>query len=218
MNAVYRSIANWDWITLILFAGLVIITLGKYFFKTSFFTFITLPFNRKYITLNKKKAKLINGFHILITIFQVLNISLFIFLIHNYWLGQNPNGSPAMFWIIVGLLCTFILTKIALQLGNGYFFENSPLMKELIFEKISYFNYSGLVAFLGNLMLIYVFRNYLPLGYTFVFLILLINLIGLGAIFRNHQKLIMPNIFYFILYLCTLEIAPLVIFISYLNS
>ncbi len=218
MDAIYRNIPNWDWITLILIAGLVIITMGKYFFKTSFFTFITLPFNRKYITLNKKKAKLINGFHILITIFQVLNISLFIFLTRSYWLGENPNNSQAMFWIIVGMLCTFILVKIALQLGNGYFFENSPLMMELIFEKISYLNYSGLVAFLGNLLLIYVFRNYLPLGYIFVFLILVINLIGLGTILRNRQKLIIPNIFYFILYLCTLEIAPLVIFISYLNS
>ncbi|MEM6541462.1 MAG: DUF4271 domain-containing protein, partial [Bacteroidota bacterium] len=62
------------------------------------------------------------------------------------------------------------------------------------------------------------FHNYLPVAYTVILLILVINGIGLTNIFRNHQKLIVPNIFYFILYLCTLEIAPLVIFISFLNS
>ncbi|MEM8509168.1 MAG: DUF4271 domain-containing protein [Bacteroidota bacterium] len=218
MDAISRSVSNWDWITLILFVGLVIITVGKYFFKASFFSFVALPFNRKYLTINKKKGRLFNGFHILLTVFQVLNISLFLFLTRSYAQGEDPDASPYLFWVVLALLCIYLLIKIILQLGNGYFFENSPLMMNLIFEKLSYFNYSGILAFVGNLLLIYIFHNYLPVAYTVILLILVINGIGLTNIFRNHQKLIVPNIFYFILYLCTLEIAPLVIFISFLNS
>ena len=218
MNAVYRNELNWDWITLILFASLLLITLSKYFFRNSFFTFIALPFNNKYITLNKKKGKLVNGFHILMTIFQVLNLSLFAFLSYNIWLEQSAGSYPAIYGVMLVVLLTFLLVKITLQFGNGYFFENHSLMMNLIFEKLSYFNYGGLIAFLGNLMLIYVVRDYMPLVYGFIILILVVNFIGVGKIFNAHQKLITPHIFYFILYLCTLEIAPLMIFISYLNS
>ncbi|WFO18183.1 DUF4271 domain-containing protein [Cellulophaga baltica 4] len=35
---------------------------------------------------------------------------------------------------------------------------------------------------------------------------------------RNHQKLITNNFFYFILYLCALEIAPLVLLGDYFKD
>jgi hypothetical protein len=42
-------------------------------------------------------------------------------------------------------------------------------------------------------------------------LVCLINLIGFLTSFKNYQKLINPNFFYFLLYLCALEIGPYVL-------
>ena len=218
MNVIPRDVPNWDWITLILFSSLVIITVGKYFFKSSFFSFLMLPFNNKYLTLNKKKGKLVNGFHILLTISQVINISLFIFLSRNRLLERDPGANISEFWIVTGLVLGFILVKIILQLGNGFFFENHTLMLDLIFEKLTYFNYAGLIAFVANIFLMYIAKGNIPAVYAIFILLVIVNLVGLGNMFRHHQKLIVPNLFYFILYLCTLEIAPLVILISFLNG
>ena len=204
--------------TITLIVSLLLLSLGRYFFTSSFFNFIILPFNNKYITLNRKKGKLFHGFHILMSIFQIANLTLFIFLAQNIFQKQSLNGNSDFYLIIVVGLLVFLLLKTVLQMGNGYFFENHELMANLIFEKLSYFNYGGLIAFVGNILVIYVFPGSIAVVYFVILLFLIINGIGIIKILRNLQKLIVSNTFYFILYLCTLEISPIAIIISYLNS
>lgn len=218
MSPLYRNNIDLDWMTLILMISLVLISLGKYFFSTSFSNFIILPFNNKYITLNKKKDKILQGFHIIMSLFQILNLALFCFVARNV-IRENSFGAYTEFYfiIIVGLVL-FFLFKILLQIASGYFFENQELVNKLIFEKLTYFNYGGFVAFLGNILAIYIFPNAAAVIYVIILLLLVVNGIGIVRILRNHQKLIIGNTFYFILYLCTLEISPIAIIISYLNS
>lgn len=218
MNPIYRNITDLDWMTVLLAFSLVLLSMGKYFFKGAFFNFIVLPFNNKYIALNKKKTKILQGFHIIMSFFQIINLALFFFIASNR-LKDHTSGAYTDFYLaLVVCLIAFLLIKILLQLANGYFFENSELMTELIFEKLTYFNYGGLTAFVGNVLMIYVLPGSTALIYIIILLVLAINAIGFIRILRNHQKLIAGHIFYFILYLCTLEISPIAIIISYLNS
>ena len=218
MNTSLRHIVDLDWMTLVLFLSLVLLALGKYFFKNFFFTFLILPFNTKYMTLNKKKGRLFHGFHSIACFLQLLNIALFLSIITTRFYKVDLIGQNELFAFFgIGLLL-FLVIKIILQLGNGYFFENHALMNELIFEKATYFNYGGLIVFLGNILLIYVLPDYKPLIYFIILLFLIINGIGIIKMLKNYQKLILGNTFYFILYLCTLEISPIAIIISYLNS
>jgi len=218
MNPIYRNITDLDWMTFILVTSLLLLSLGKYFFKNSFFNFIILPFNNKYITLFKKKGRLLQGFHVIMSLFQMANLALFIFMAQNLFQKQPLTIYSEFYLIIFGGLLVFILIKIGVQLGVGYFFENNELMTELIFEKLSYFNYGGLVTFLGNILIIYIFPDSMTLIYVVILMLLVINGIGSVKMLRNHQKLLISNAFYFILYLCTLEISPIAIIISYLNS
>lgn len=218
MNPEFRNIISLDWLTLLLIFSVLLLVLAKYFFKSSFSTFFILPFNNKYLALSKKKGRLFNWFHVLLTLFQLLNMTLFVFLADNVLSGTSIDSYPVIFWVILFIVVGFILFKIILQLGNGYFFENLSLMNDLIFEKLTYFNYGATIAFLGNVILLYVAQDSKAVVYTILVLILFINLIGLITILRNHQKLIIGNILYFILYLCTLEISPLVIVGSYLKD
>jgi hypothetical protein len=110
------------------------------------------------------------------------------------------------------------LVKVALQLGNGFIFNANKTISELIFKKLSYLNYSALIMFVANTLLCYVFKESEVVVYTASFLILLINAIGWVTLLRNHQNFLAANFFYFILYLCALEIAPFVIIGSYLND
>ena len=218
MNPEYRTIVGADWLTLILIGSLLLLTIGKYFFKPTFGAYLILPFNNKYLTLNKKKGRLFSWFHLLLTFFQLCNISIFAFLVHNSLIAKNSGSYPILFFMILGGLVIFLVSKILLQFGVGYFFENYAMVSDLIFEKLTFFNYSSFIAFSGNLVLIYILPDSKTVVYTTIGLIFLINLIGLFNVVRIHQKLILSNILYFILYLCTLEISPLVLLGSFLND
>jgi hypothetical protein len=78
-------------------------------------------------------------------------------------------------------------------------------------------NYSSLVMFLVNVMLTYVFigsKTVILLGSA---LILLILIIGWVTIIKTHLKFLTNYFFYFILYLCALEIAPIIIVVNALK-
>jgi len=165
-----------------------------------------------------KKDTLLNWFNIFFTIFQLLNFSLFLYLARNILFEPENSSYPFIYIIILGLLLVFLLTKIFLQLGNGFVFNNSKIISEFIFKKISYLNYSSIVMFLANVVLAYVLKESRTVIFVSIFLILFINAIGWFTIVKNHQKFIAGHFFYFILYLCALEIAPLVIIVGYLKD
>ena len=74
-----------------------------------------------------------------------------------------------------------------------------------------------MIMFIANVVLAYIVKDSQTVIYITFFLILLVNTIGWVTLLRNHQNFIAGNFFYFILYLCALEIAPWVIIGSYLN-
>lgn len=216
MEAIPRTLYTADWITIVLFASVFFLVLAKSFFYARFLNYIILPFNNKYIFIYSKKDMLFNWFNVFLTVFQLLNCSLFIYLAWNILAGSGTGNNPKMFLVIGGSLILFLLAKIFLQLGNGFVFNTNRVIAEFIFKKLSYFNYSGLVMFLANITLAYVLRESASVVYIALGQILFINGMGLALLIKNHQNFITANFFYFILYLCALEIAPLVIIGSYI--
>lgn len=211
MEPIVRTVGTADWMTIILVISLLFLVLAKRLFYTRFMNFIILPFNNKYIFMYNKKEKLVSWFHIFFTVFQTLNFALFVYLARKILIAQPTDEYPFMYPVILACIVGFMIIKIALQLSNGFIFGSGKTISELIFKKLSYLNYSGLVMFVTNLLLVYVVKNSIIVVYSSIIVILLINIIGWATVLRNHQKFITSYFFYFILYLCALEIAPLVI-------
>nr|WP_299486642.1 DUF4271 domain-containing protein [uncultured Allomuricauda sp.] len=217
MNPIYKVVDSMDWMTIVLFLSMVILALGKYLFQGRFLNFIILPFNNRYVVLHSKKGRLLNWFHIMLTLFQLINFSLFLFLVIQSFFGADEDPLLA-FFVIMGVVVLFQLVKLALQLVKGYVFNTQSLIAELLFNKTSYLNYSSLIMFVANVVLIYIASSSKIVFYVAFILIVSINAIGFIKLLKNYQKAIVPNLFYFILYLCTLEIAPLVIVGTYLKD
>ncbi len=218
MNPIDKVVVSLDWITIVLFASMVVLALGKYLFQSKFLNFIILPFNNRYVVLYNKKGRLLNWFHILLTIFQLINFSLFLFFVQKTFFDAQSNSNLFIFFVIAGVLLLFQLIKLLLQFTKGYIFNTTNLVSELQFNKISYLNHSSLVMFISNVLLAYIFKDSRIIIYSTIILIVSINIIGLVKLLKNYQKAIIPYFFYFILYLCALEIAPLVIVGSYLKD
>ncbi|MEQ5790259.1 DUF4271 domain-containing protein [Muricauda sp. NFXS6] len=218
MEPIEKTIVSMDWMTLTLFVGLVVLALGKYLFHKKFLNFIILPFNDKYILLHNKKGQFSHWFHLLLTLFQIINLSLFIFLVLQTFDLFPFEKTITNYIIILGFLALFELVKFLLQMFTGFVFNNLSLMGSLIFSKISYLNYSSIVIAVANILLIYITTNSKTIIYVALSLIFLINGIGITKVLKNHQKALFPYFVYFILYLCTLEIAPLVLIGSYFKG
>ena len=164
-----------------------------------------------------KKEKLFNWFHILLTVFQIINISLFVYLAWRAYSSPEIKVPNAAFFAILGFSFLFVLVKMFLQLGNGFIFGSYPTINELLFKKTSYLNYSSIILFLANILLSFVYTNSMTVVLSAIVIFLVINIIGWVTVVRIHQKFISSYFFYFILYLCALEIAPLIILGSFLK-
>ncbi|MFX0556392.1 DUF4271 domain-containing protein [Maribacter sp. CXY002] len=215
MEPILRYSDKVDWITILIFGSLLFIIGAKILHYSKFINFIILPFNNKYIFMYSKKEKLFNRFHILLTTFQIINTSLFIFLAWNTF--KHSTYEVLLYLLILSGFFLFIVIKTVVQLGNGFIFGNYRIFNEIVFKKTSYLNYSGIVLFIANLILAYVFPSSQFIVFLAISLFVLINLIGWVTVVKNHQILISNYFFYFILYLCALEIAPLIIMGSFLK-
>nr|WP_321415877.1 DUF4271 domain-containing protein [uncultured Allomuricauda sp.] len=218
MEPIEKTIVSLDWMTITLFTSLVVLTLGKYLFHKKFLNFIILPFNDKYILLHNKKGQFSHWFHLLLTLFQLVNFSLFIFHVLNTFDLFPLKGTVINYVLIFGFLALFELIKFLLQIFTGFVFNNIGFVGSLIFSKISYLNYSSIIICIANILLIYITPDSKTTIYVALSLIFLINGIGFTKLLKNHQKALFPYFMYFILYLCALEIAPLVIIGSYLKG
>lgn len=217
MEPILRTTESIDWMTLVIFSSLLFMVLAKRLFYHRFMNFIILPFNNKYIVMYNKKEKLMNWFHIFFSIFQIINFSLFLFYVWNLLWPSTSSPYPYMFPVLLACVLLFLLLKVLLQLGNGFIFGSNKMISEILFKKLSYLNYSAIIMFLANIVLTYISNDSKTIVFVAIFLILLVNGIGWATVLRNHQKFIAHNFFYFILYLCALEIAPFIIIGSYLK-
>ncbi|MBO0330604.1 DUF4271 domain-containing protein [[Muricauda] lutisoli] len=218
MNPIEKTITSLDWMTITLFLGLVVLALGKYLYHKKFLNFIILPFNDKYILLHNKKGQFSHWFHLLLTLFQLINLSLFIFLVIQVFEIIPNDESVLSYFIVLGFLALFELVKFLLQMFTGFVFDNTSLIGGFIFSKISYLNYSSIIISIANILLIYITTSSKTTIYVAIILVFIINGIGVAKLLKNHQKALFPYFMYFILYLCTLEIAPLVLIGSYLKG
>src|SRR5690606_32820052 len=77
-----------------------------------------------------------------------------------------------------------------------------------IFFKVSYRTFFGFILLPINMVLYYNGINNHWIYITIAAILFILNLLTYLVTLRNYQNFLLRKIFYFILYLCTLEIAP----------
>lgn len=218
MEAINRIVYSNDWITGLVILSLLFMVLAREIFYNRFMSFLILPFNNKYILLFNKKGRLLSGFHLIFTAFQLLNVSLFIYLALNIWAWKPlPESIISPYVIILSSILLFTLAKLCLQLFGGYVFNIEKVIQVVIFNKGSYLNYSALILFLFNLLIAYRAPHSKLLLVLGICIALVINLSGWVMLLKSYLKQVTTHFVYFILYLCALEIAPFVIVFYVLN-
>ncbi len=210
MDFIARNLYTDNWITIVLVLCLLIFALAKVVDGKKFYDFMILPFNNKYLLLYNKTGKSSSGFSILLSLFQLLSVSLFFWINLDFFNLKFVNTSGTGYLAMLIGLSSFFLIKIFIQKIIGYLFNIEELIDTYIFKKVSYLNYSSILLLIAVSLMLYAFNDSSLVVYLAVISFLLINIIGWVFTVRIHQKVISHKIFYFILYLCALEIAPYV--------
>jgi hypothetical protein len=143
--------------------------------------------------------------------FFILVIGMLVFQALNQTLQPSPETTLIIFGLSIAAYLVLITLKFTLYRISGYIFDINSEIREYIFHAKSGNRIMGLILFPIAVSLFFikgVFAEYLLISGAIIFIIIrIINILrGMTVI---AQKVF--SIYYMILYLCTLEILPLLI-------
>ena len=202
-----RIVENKDWATALFLFSLVLIALSKSLFENRFSEFIKLIVSDKYLKVYKDSGLMMSWFTIFLFIVQILSFSFFIHLLLNSF-GYTIKTDWISYIQIFTFLTVFILSQYLIEKIIGAAFDIEEFVEQFNLQKVSYRTFIGLFLLPINCFLYYNDSISHNLILFFLFIILIINVLTYLLSIKNYQNILFGNLFYFILYLCALEIAP----------
>jgi len=211
-----RELISNEWFTILIILSIGILAFAKAAFSNRFNDFLGVIGNSKYLKIYSRDQKFIDQFDGLLFLNLIISLTIFFFIWYNTLVESIAFDLTIFIKLFIGI-ASLILIKVLLERLIGSLFEIDTLIDSYVFQKTNYKNYIGLILLPINILLIFALQPSKMLIYIVIGLLLLINLAGFITSFKTHQKLILNNLFYFILYLCALEIAPYIILYKFLN-
>jgi len=212
-----REIITNEWFTVLIVLCIGILTFVKAKFAKRFSDFLWVIGNSKYLKIYSRDQKFIDQFDGFLFLNLIISLSLF-FFIWNSTFFTSLNFDLTLFFKLITGIGGIILIKVLIERLVGSLFEIDALIDAYIFQKMNYKNYIGIILLPINILLIYAIQPSKIIVEIVIGLLLLINIMGFLTSFKMHQKLILNNFFYFILYLCALEFAPYIILFELFNQ
>ncbi len=199
-----------DFFTSLILVCLLLVVIVRQLFSNRFSDFLAIIYNDRYLKLYSREKKRLDIFSLLLFINFILATATFVFLSLKDLKTLSLNIYSALPILIVALSLIIIL-KSLLERIVGHFFEFSDVIKTYLFQKNAFKYISGLLLVLANVLILYSHFDKKIIIYITFGLLFLINLNGFIRFLKLYQKNIINNFFYFLLYLCALEIGPYVI-------
>ncbi|MDC0538982.1 DUF4271 domain-containing protein [Flavobacteriaceae bacterium] len=207
MRYTNRIIESLDWVTLIMVGCILIIAILKVIYPKRFNDFIRLPVSNNYFLAKGKSEELRHPFSILLFFIQLISISLFV----NLFFLEKGKANVLLFLQILFVVFVFIIVKTSIEKIIGTIFSIEKLIDHYIYEKLSYRNFLSLLLIITNLIFYFSIKPDLNTLLILTGILFLVNMLILSYSYKNYRSLIFSNLFYFLLYICALEISPYLI-------
>ncbi len=205
-----RTISQDYWVTPLLVGVFVLLASMRWVFYDRFNRWVSLS----YLTLTTPKKEKRDGvFLLLLFVFQVLVFTFFVYL---FYVKTHPNNEQNRWFFVqvLTLITVFLVIKKVFERIIGVVFSVEPIVNYIQYKKnlstafiaILIYIFSVLFYFAGN------FNSSLWFTITLSSVVLYVLLVGFG--YKSYKSILLGNLFYFILYLCALEIAPVLIILK----
>jgi len=202
-----RTFEPEDWATVLFVVCFALIAVTRTAFEKRFVDFARLLVSDKYIKVYKDSSHLMSGFTVLIFFVQIISLAFFIQLALAHY-GYAQKTDWVLYIRISVLLGVFILSKFLLDKIIGTAFNMEEFVEQFNLRKVSYRSYIAVALLPINILLFYTDASPEFLFFVLIAAILVINLLTYLVALKNYQNFVAGKLFYFILYLCALEIAP----------
>jgi Domain of unknown function (DUF4271) len=202
-----RIVENKDWVTILLVVAFLLVAVTKAAFENRFRDFANLIVNNKYLKIYKDSSNLMSWFTVLLFVVQLISVSFFIQLVLSYY-NYTTKTNWISFIQVFTFLSFFILSKFLIEKMIATSFNIESFIEQFNLFKVSYRSYIGLLLLPINIIFYYtnIMNTYAIIAILVILLI--INALTYLISLKNYQNLLISKLFYFILYICTLEIAP----------
>lgn len=196
--------------------SLFVLMIVKFINNRRFNDFLGFLGNSNYLRIYIKEHRFLDPFDTLLFINFCVNLGAFLWIIfQSYFNIGEINFNP--FLVLTGTILLWFLIKIGVEILIGYTFDTYNLFNILSFQQISSLNFVGIIFLPLNAIIVFGANLNTNLILITSILMLLIVVLGMIKTVRSNLNVIRPNIFYFILYICTLEIAPYAVVYNYLD-
>ena len=207
MQALEKIVINTNWISIILVFLFAIIAVLKTIDGDKLKGYVFALFNKSFIEDEvEENTSFFSSFYSLLFIFSSVVLALVTSLLVAET-NKNTSFSLSSFFLILGIIWSYFTIKSLLEIGVISLFF---IKKEVRFYVVSKFGYLYSISFF--LIILFVLFRFGPLNFSF-FIAATLGLFFLKFVFQvvNNKNLVFGKLFYFILYLCAFEIAPLLI-------
>ena len=211
-----REIISSDIYVVCSITSLLLVLITKTLYKRHFLDFLSYLGNSNYLKIYLNQNKFFTLFNLILFLNLCLNCVAFMY-IYSSELEINLIISIKSFLILFGLIGFYLVGKICIKLFLGYVFNIDKQMSILIFQQISSLNFIGLILLPINSILVFTFKFDSVAINTSIVVVISVVVFGMIKTIQSNLKLILANFLYFILYICTLEIGPYILFYDYLN-
>jgi hypothetical protein len=202
-----RIMETRDWATILFVVALLLIAVTKSVFENRFSEYVRLIVSDKYIKVYRDSSHLMSGFNIALFIVQLISLAFFIQLMLSYF-GHASKTDWILFIQIFTFLIVYILSKFLIEKIIATSFNIEEFQEQYNLQKVSYRTYIGLLILPIDIILFYNDNPSKTIIFVFIAIVLATNLLTYLVSLKNYQNLLFGKMFYFILYLCALEIAP----------
>jgi hypothetical protein len=202
-----RVIENKDWATILFVISFATIAITKSAFENRFADFARLIYSDKYTNIYKDSSNLESGFTVSLFFVQIISLAFFIQLSLAFF-GYATKTDWILYIQIITFLLFFVLSKFLIEKIIATAFDIEEFIEQFNLQKVTFRTYIGLFMLPINIILFYhdsISRN---IFIALILIVLIVNVLTYLVSIKNHQNIIFGKLFYFILYLCTLEIAP----------
>jgi len=202
-----RVIENTDWATILFVVSFAVIAITKSAFENRFADFAKLIYSDKYNNVYKDNSNLRSGFTISLFFIQIISLAFFIQLSLSFF-GYASKTDWIFYIQTITFLFYFVLSKFLIEKIIATAFNIDEFIEQFNLQKVIYRTYIGLFILPINVILFYYDNISRSIPLLILGIILTVNTFAYFVSVKNYQNLIFSKLFYFILYLCALEIAP----------
>ena len=209
-----RDYILFDGFTIIILINILLITIAKSLNNSKFNYFLQIYLNNSFIKFNSNENNYLSSFNSLLNTNFIISSSLFISTLYFYNTFGNIGFEIFLYLKTLLYFILFIYSKYLLEIVIGWSFKIDKFVTTFNKQRNSFNKLIGIIIILLNSLTIYTFPNSLAFLKISIIIIVILYTIGLYKAVRLNDNLVLPNMFYFILYLCTLEILPILFIIN----